>query len=57
VPARIEPRIAMPSDPPSSSDVSFTAPPTPSCFSGKAPMIASVQGETLSPMATPAVIL
>lgn len=43
----------MPREPPSSSEVSFTAPPTPSSDSGNAPMIASVQGDRASPMATP----
>ncbi len=51
--ASSEPRIAMPSEPPSSSEVSLTAPPTPSSDSGKAPMIASVQGERARPMARP----
>ena len=43
----------MPSEPPSSSEVSFTAPPTPSSDSGNAPMMASVQGERARPIARP----
>ncbi len=43
----------MPSAPPSSSEVSLAPPPTPSSDSGNEPMIVSVAGETLSPMAKP----
>ena len=47
------PRMAMPSAPPSSRVVSFTAEPTPAFESGTALMISPVAGAAVMPMPAP----